>query len=115
MSFGSRVFVDCWMWKCVAGKEDPRRKWRIMYDNGEIVYNYEYKNSEECFVHFRVKAWYAYIEVLCTDSRCPGMTYYQQRVNEMRNIPVNDIQNFFVMEDLNNPVAIYRSFIARRK
>ena len=86
MSFGSRVFVDCWMWKCVPGKDDPRPKWRQMYDNGQVPYLYEYKQSEEFFKFYRVKALYAYMEVLCTDSRCPTMTYYHQRVNEMRHI-----------------------------
>lgn len=113
-AYGSRVFVDCWLWKCIPSKEETRRKWRLMYDNGEIMYNYDYKNSEECFVHFRVRAWYGYMEVLCTDSRCPNMTYYYQRVNEMRSIPI-DFYTKLIFENITDWAPTYKKGIERVK
>lgn len=89
LSHGSRIFVDCWMWKCVPGKDDSRPKWRQMYDNGQVPYTYEFKQSEDFFTFYRVKALYAYMEVLCTDTRCSTLTYYHQRVNEMRHITLD--------------------------
>lgn len=85
---GMRIFVDCWIWKCIPAKEDPRPKWKQLYDDGEINYTYEFFTSGEYFQHFRVKAMYAYLEVLCTDARCTELTYGSQRVAEMKSIPL---------------------------
>lgn len=85
-ALGTRVFTDCWIWKCVAAKEDPRPKWRQLYDDGEVAYSYEFGNSEEFFEHFRTRATYSYLEVLCTDARCNRLTTGVQRVQEMKSI-----------------------------
>ncbi|RYH18119.1 hypothetical protein EON65_27580, partial [archaeon] len=83
-----RAFKDVWVWKCIPSKDDNRPKWRRMYDDGLVHYGYEYRNTDDCLTHFRVKAHLAYLEVLCTDSRVPSLSYHHQRIHEMASIPL---------------------------
>jgi hypothetical protein len=78
-----RIWQEVWLWKCIPPNEDTRPKWRKMYDNGQIKYTYIFQESHESITHFRVKAPFSYLEVLCTDCRCPDMTMFAQRVHEM--------------------------------
>ena len=83
------VFKDLWVWKCVPRTEDYRPKWRIMYDNGQIKYNYIYHNSDEAFWNFGMSCMFKVAEELCQDARCPDMQLYTQRVDEMCNISID--------------------------
>jgi len=55
---------------------------------GLVPYDYEFKAATEHFKYFRVKAFYSYLEVLCTDARCPDLSLYSQRVDEMQRFPI---------------------------
>jgi hypothetical protein len=78
------VWTEVWMWKCIPPMEDKRPRWRRMYDNGLVKYSYNYVGDYDTGVKFfRTKALYSYMEVLCTDNRCPQFTRFSQRVNEM--------------------------------
>ena len=83
------VWNEVWIWKCVPPDEDNRPKWRRLYDDGVIPYQYIYTDSVEYFKHFKVKVPYSYLEVLVSDVRCQDMTYYAQRVNEMSTLPLD--------------------------
>ena len=78
-----KIWSEVWLWKCISPNDDTRPKWRKMYDNGQVRYQYDYTNSAEYVSHFRVKAPFSYLEVLVTDCRCPDMTQFAQRVHEM--------------------------------
>ena len=84
------VWVDMWLWKCIPNGEDQRPKWRQLYDNGQIKYEYTYQNSDECFKYFRVSVKYKILEILCTDARCPDLSIHHQRVHEMNNLSIED-------------------------
>jgi len=79
------VWKDVWVWRCIPPAEDRRPVWRLQYDAGEVPYEYEYKDSNEFDKFFRIKAKLRYMEILCTDTRCPDMTRHEQRVAEMSN------------------------------
>jgi hypothetical protein len=72
-----------WIWICVPAQEDNRPKWLKLYENGHIKYNYTYSESDDGVTHFRVKAYFRYLEVLCTDCRISEMTFYAQRIDKM--------------------------------
>ena len=84
----NQTYMNCWIWKCIPAAEDTRPKWRQLYDDGLIPYDYEFKSSNECFKYFRVKAMYSYLEVLCTDARCASMSLYKQRVDDMQSFSI---------------------------
>lgn len=83
------VWTEVWMWKCIPPMEDKRPRWRRMYDNGLVKYAYNYIGDYDTGVkYFRTKALYSYMEVLCTDNRCPQFTRFAQRVNEMNDFSI---------------------------
>lgn len=83
------IFKDLWVWKCIPRVEDHRPKWRIMYDCGEVKYNYKYQDSVEAFWNFGMPCLFKVAEELCQDARCPDMQIYSQRVDEMCNISID--------------------------
>eukprot|EP00981_Chlorochromonas_danica_P003743 scaffold688_cov149-Ochromonas_danica.AAC.1 len=107
-----RAFEDVWIWKCIPAKEDTRPKWRQLYDDGLVHYSYSLTNSDEFFVFFRVRAYYSYLEVLCTDQRlaCP----HSQRVQEMRNIPF-EFYLRTIFDRLTEWLPVYRKGVDRNK
>jgi hypothetical protein len=86
-----KIYRDMWVWKCVPRSEDRRPKWRQMYDNGEVVYQYTYQDSSsyEDPTLFHVTVPLKLIEEYCRDYRCEDMTIYHQRVQEMPHIPLS--------------------------
>ena len=86
------AYTDVWLWKCIPTKDDKRPKWLQMYDNGEVIYKYEHRNSLEYEEYFRVRALHKYLEVLCTDSRCPSLTIHPQRLTEMKKFSLDYLQ-----------------------
>lgn len=113
-NLGSRIYTDVWIWRCIPAKEDTRPKWRQLYDDGEVRYSYEFGQSDEFFEHFRIKAYYSYLEILCTDARCSYLSLYAQRVNEMKNIPVEYYMKL-IFEKLTNWSPVYKQGIERTK
>jgi len=111
---GNRIFTDCWIWKCIAAKDDPRPKWKQLYDDGDVPYNYEFANNEEYFQHFRIKAMYSYLEVLCTDGRCPALSNGVQRVQEMKSIPI-DYYIKLIYDKMTDWAPTYKRGIERTK
>jgi hypothetical protein len=81
-----KIWTEVWLWKCIPPNDDTRPKWRKMYDSGQVKYAYIYQDSYESVTHFRVKAPFSYLEILCTDCRCPDMTMFAQRVDEMYHL-----------------------------
>jgi hypothetical protein len=110
----NQPFAHCWMWKCVPAKEDSRPKWRQMYDNGTVPYIYELRNSTDFERHFRVKAYHAYLEVLCTDSRVPGFTLHAQRVQDMEYVPI-EFYTEYVFDRMTDWSPSYKKGIERSK
>lgn len=85
-----KIYRDMWIWKCIPRSEDKRPKWRQMYDNGEIKYNYIYQDTNNIDpILFHVKVPLKLIEEFCRDFRCEDMTIYSQRVNEVSRIPLD--------------------------
>eukprot|EP01035_Chromulina_nebulosa_P025478 gene25478-33250_t len=84
----NQTYTNCWIWKCIPAAEDTRPKWRQLYDDGLVPYDYEFKTSSDCFKYFRVKALCSYLEILCTDARCAAMSPYKQRVDEMERFTI---------------------------
>ena len=84
----NQTYMNCWIWKCIPAAEDTRPKWRQLYDDGLVPYDYEFKTSNEHFKYFRVKAMYSYLEILCTDARCAAMSLYKQRVDDMESFSI---------------------------
>lgn len=82
------IFKDLWVWKCIPRVEDNRPKWRILYDNGDVKYNYVYHDSVESFWNFGMPCPFKVAEELCQDARCPDMQLYAQRVDEMCRIAI---------------------------
>lgn len=109
-----RKFTDCWIWKCIPAAEDTRLKWRQLYDDGEVHYQYEFGQSEEFLTHFRVKAWYSYLEVLCTDSRVPTFTLHHQRVHEMPSFDL-DYYTKLAFDRITDWSPAYKKGIERMK
>lgn len=112
--FIKRAFTDCWIWKCIPAKDDNRPKWRQLYDDGLVHYTYEMRGSDEFVTYYRVPAHFSYLEVLCTDSRVPSLSHHHQRVNEMRNIPLE----FYLrtaFDKLTEWTPVYRKGIDRSK
>lgn len=109
-----RKFTDCWIWKCIPAQEDQRLKWRQNYDDGLVHYGYEFGQSEEFFQHFRVKAWYSYLEVLCTDSRVPEFTIHHQRVHEMPSFSL-DYYTKLAFDRITEWTPSYKKGIERMK
>lgn len=107
-------YFDCWIWKCIPTKEDTRPKWLELYENGEVPYSYELKESKAFERHFRVKAPHSYLEVLCTDSRCPDLTLHAQRVQEMLQIPIEFYANL-VFQKMIDWSPSYKSGVERTK
>ena len=83
------IFKDLWVWKCIPRVEDHRPKWRIMYDNGDISYNYVFQESHEAFWNFGMSCMFKVAEELCQDARCADMQICTQRVDEMCNIAID--------------------------
>ena len=83
------IWKDVWIWKCIPPAEDQRPVWRLQFDAGEVPYEYNFKDSNEFDKFFRVKAKLRYMEILCTDVRCPDMTRHEQRVAEMSAFSVD--------------------------
>lgn len=83
------TFVDIWIWKCIPRGEDKRPKWRQLYDNGMIPYQLTHQNRDDGPTHFRIKAPWRLLEVLCRDFRCPEMSPFAQRVHEMTHVSID--------------------------
>lgn len=110
----NQPFPHTWVWKCVPAKEDTRPKWRQLYDNGSVPYVYEFRNSLEFERHFRVKAYHAYLEVLCTDSRVPGFTLHAQRVDDMEMIPM-EFYTELIFDKMTDWSPSYKKGVERSK
>jgi hypothetical protein len=110
----NQPFPSTWVWKCVPAKEDTRPKWRQLYDNGSVPYQYELRNSTEFECHFRVKAYHAYLEVLCTDSRVPEFTLHAQRVHDMEEISL-DFYTELIFDRMTDWSPAYKKGIERSK
>jgi hypothetical protein len=113
-NLGIRIFTDVWMWKCIPAKDDNRPKWKQQYDDGEVHYTYDYLQSDDFFEHFRVKAYYSYLEILCTDSRCSYLSLYSQRVNEMKSIPI-EYYTKLIFDKMTDWSPIYKKGIEKTK
>ena len=83
------VWADMWIWKCIPRSEDARPKWRQMYDDGLVPYVFEYQNRVDGPKYFRVQVQWRLMESLCRDSRCPDLSFYRQRVDEMAIITLD--------------------------
>ena len=83
------VWREAWLWKCIPPDEDKRPRWRKLYDDGAIKYTYEYAGSREGVKLFGVLAPFRYLEVLCTDCRCPQLTPYAQRAQAMESLSID--------------------------
>lgn len=108
------IYVDCWMWRAFPAKEDPRPLWRQQYDNGLVHYRYDFAGSDQTVEHFRIKAWFDYMEVLCTDSRVPTFTYHAQRVDFMPQIPLEFYEKL-AFENMTNWTPVYVRGIEKTK
>ena len=113
-NLGFRIIADVWIWKCIPQNSDNRPKWKQLYDDGEIRYSYEFTQSEEFFEHFRVKSYYSYLEILCTDSRCSYLSMYSQRVNEMKLIPL-EYYTKLIFDKMTDWSPMYKKGIERTK
>lgn len=83
------IWREVWLYKCIPPTEDNRPKWRRLYDDGLIKYDYTYSKSKDGIKMHKVFAPYSYLEVLCTDSRVPSMSMYPQRVQAMQELTVD--------------------------
>lgn len=110
----NQAFPFTWVWKCVPQKEDSRPKWRQLYDNGNVPYAYEFRESADFEQHFRVKAYHAYLEVLCTDSRVPGLTLHAQRVHDMEGISL-DFYTQLAFDRMTEWAPAYKKGVDRTK
>lgn len=114
---GSRLFFDCWIWKCLPLKEDPRPKFKQLYDAGDVFYPYEFVSSDDrskVIEYFRIPISFSYMEIICNDSRCSYLTYFSQRVQEMHKIPI-DFYTKLIFDKMTDWSPIYKRGIERIK
>lgn len=88
------MWTEIWIWKCIPPSEDNRPRWRRLYDDGRVKYNYDYDDSDACITYFRARAPMRLLEVLCTDCRIPEMAQYPQRVDELHKWTVEKFTTF---------------------
>eukprot|EP01041_Mallomonas_annulata_P001768 gene1768-3428_t len=82
-------WTDIWIWKCIPRSEDTRPKWKQLYDDGSIPYQFTYQTRDDGPSYFRINLLWKNLELLCRDSRCPDLSIYCQRVNEMALLSVD--------------------------
>lgn len=107
-------YFDCWIWKCIPSADDTRPKWLQMYENGEVPYTYDFKDSNLFEKHFRIKAYHSYLEVLCTDSRSPQLSLHAQRVYDMQLIPI-ECYTELIFDKITDWLPVYKKGIERTK
>ena len=111
----NQTFSYCWIWKCIPYKDDIRPKWRVLYDNGSVPYQYTYRNNNtDYFTHFRIRSYYNYLEVLCTDSRIPEFTIYPQRIDDMYTIPI-EYYTEYIFNKMTDWAPSYKKGIEKSK
>lgn len=94
-------WMDLWIWKCIPRNQDKRYKWQINYDNGNIPFKFEWQDSNEGIVYFRIFKLWSEMERLCRDNRCPNLTIYTQRFDEMKAFTI-DFYTSFIFRQMCN-------------
>lgn len=89
---GAFTYEDAWLW-VYTSEADARPMWRKEYDNGHVPYKYVFKKSHKMFHFFRIKIAYSFIEGLCVDARCPSLSVYASRADQVSSVPLDRFAN----------------------
>ena len=93
------VWNDMWIWRCIPRSQDRRPKWRQMYDDGLIPYEFTFQSRIDGPTYFRVPVQWRTVESFCRDARCPDLSLYRQRVQEMEGM-TNDYYTDLVFKQM---------------